>query len=310
MSNKLNLAIIGAGKMAHEHVKVFQSFKKVSLTLVFSRKIENAKKIADQFLIKNYTNCLEDIVNFKLDGILICVSADSIFNVTKNLIKHKIPLLIEKPTGLSLKEAKILADLSIKYQTPNIIALNRRYYSNVMKVISILKKEQYKGFLIEGHELTSRLKALKIKNKILNKWIYSNSIHTINLILFFGLTNKFTYKFMKNNSNLDKNFSSVFKFENKIIGTYIANWSSSEKWSIKLFLKNLTIQFKPLENVTLINLKSKKIIPLSAYDKKYKPGLYNQALNFIKLIKDKKNHWPDENLNTIVKTYQVINKLN
>lgn len=148
MSKKLNLAIIGAGKMAYEHLRLFRSLKKISLTLVFSRKIENAKKIADHFQIKNHTNRLQDITNYNLDGILICVSADSIFSVTKNLIKYKIPMLIEKPVGLSLKEAMILASLSKKYQTPNIVALNRRYYSNVMKVIPILKKKNYKGFLI------------------------------------------------------------------------------------------------------------------------------------------------------------------
>lgn len=310
MSKKINLAIIGAGKMAYEHARVFQSLKKICLTLVFSRKIENAKKIADHFQIKNYTNRLLDIVNYNLDGILICVSADSIFGVTKNLIKYKIPLLIEKPAGLSLKEAMILANLSKKYQTPNIVALNRRYFSNVMKAIPILKEKNYKGFLIEGHEFASRLKSLNIKKKILSKWMYANSIHTINLILFFGLSGNFTYNFLKNNKDLDKNVSSVFKFENKIIGTYIANWSSTEKWSIKLFCKDLIIQFKPLENAILIDNESKKTIPLSPQDKKYKPGLYNQALNFIKLIQNKKNHWPDENLDTIVKTYQVINKFN
>ena len=50
-----------------------------------------------------------------LDGVLILVSADNIFKVTKKAISYKIPIFLEKPLGLSQKETKIFLDLKEVY---------------------------------------------------------------------------------------------------------------------------------------------------------------------------------------------------
>ena len=57
-----------------------------------------------------------------------------IFNVVKNILKYKKPLLIEKPIGLSSSEVKILNKINLKYKTPNLIGLNRRYYSSFLSL--------------------------------------------------------------------------------------------------------------------------------------------------------------------------------
>jgi len=217
-------------------------------------------------------------------------------------------MLIEKPIALNFPQAEILSNLYKKYKTPNLIALNRRYYSIFHKVIKFVKIRDYKGFLIEGHEHILRL--TKINKKTLDNWIFANSIHTINLITFFGMEKKFKSQVNTLNDKNDKNISSIFNFENKILGTYIANWFSSDRWSIKLFLKDFVIHIKPLEEVILLNKKNKKKkIFSSKEDKIFKPGLYKQSLSFLNLIKTKKNMWPDENLSSIIRTYKIINKL-
>ena len=308
MIKKYNIAIIGSGKMAVNHANVFSSFKNVNLDLVFSRTIENAKKFAKKFNIENYIDNLDEIKKYKLDGIIICVDVNSMFFVTRKIIPLKIPMLIEKPIALNFPQAEILSNLYKKYKTPNLIALNRRYYSIFHKVIKFVKIRDYKGFLIEGHEHILRL--TKINKKTLDNWIFANSIHTINLITFFGMEKKFKSQVNTLNDKNDKNISSIFNFENKILGTYIANWFSSDRWSIKLFLKDFVIHIKPLEEVILLNKKNKKKkIFSSKEDKIFKPGLYKQSLSFLNLIKTKKNMWPDENLSSIIRTYKIINKL-
>ena len=131
------------------------------------------------------------------------------------------------------------------------------------------------------------------------------------MINLFGRSKKFISKIYKSNIKLDVNISATLKFEDQIIGTYISNWMSSDRWSVKLFFKEYIIVFKPLENA-YIKYKNNKIkyIPLSKEDCKYKPGLYLQTKNFIKLMKSKKNSWPDENLDTILDTYYLISKMN
>jgi predicted dehydrogenase len=309
LSKIYKVAVIGAGKMATNHLDVFKSFKQINLVSLYSKRIENATKVAKKYSIPKATSNLEEIFNEKIHGVLICVTAKAMFSIIKKVIKYKIPLLLEKPVGLSFQEAKELSILYKKYNTPNLIGLNRRYYSTFQYAYKYIKKKDYRGFLIEGHECSWRLKDL-VRKDILNKWLFANSIHTINLIKFFGISRALSSKIITSNTNLDVNISAVLQFENKIIGTYISNWMSTERWSIKLFFKEYVIIFKPLEEAYFKYKNSKiKKIKLSKEDTKFKPGLYLQTKNFIKLMKNKKNSWPDENLTTILDTYNIINKM-
>ena len=56
--------------------------------------------------------------------------------------------------------------------------------------------------------------------------------------------------------------------------------------------------------------KKKFTVKLSKFDQEFKPGLHNQILSFLNLIKKKKNSWPDENINSIIKTYKILDRIN
>ncbi len=310
MSKIYKISILGSGRMASEHAKVMKNMNNIEISNVYSRNMNNAKRFANKFNIKKFTNNLNEIFENKIDGVLICVSADKIYLVTCKVLKYQIPLLIEKPIGLSLKEVQNLKKLNSKYKTINLIGLNRRYYSNFQNINNLLNSKDYRGFAIEGHEHLSKIKKI-VKKSLLKNWLYANSIHTVNLIDFFTLGNKYKIKYFSYNNKYEKNICCIVKSENNILGTYSSNWKSNEKWSVKLFFDGYHISFKPLEEISIYykNRKKYKIL-LSKYDKIFKPGLYNQMKNFIKLIESKKNTWPDENINSIISTYKILNKIN
>lgn len=309
MSKVFKVSIIGSGKMAREHANVCKKVKNIELFEVYSRNISNAKNLSKKFNISKYTDNLNKIFQSKIDGVIVCVSADKIYEITKKILKHQVPLLIEKPVGLSLEQIESLNKLNNKFKTPNLVGLNRRYYSNFLEIYPYINSKNFRGFLIEGHEHLYKLRKI-IKHKLLKDWLYANSIHTINLIDFFTLGKKYKVNYITNNFKLEKNISIIIKTEDNIIGTYISNWSSKQSWSVKLFFDGFSIIYNPLEKSHIFNEKGKKIFPkISKFDKTFKPGLYNQLLNFISLMTNQKNKWPDENLKTIVKTYRIINKI-
>ena len=49
----------------------------------------------------------------------------------------------------------------------------------------LAKKGKIFGILIEGHEKFWKIKKI-INQKLIDKWIYANSSHTIDLLRFFG----------------------------------------------------------------------------------------------------------------------------
>ena len=67
-----------------------------------------------------------------------------------------------------------------------MVCFNRRHYSIFKKGIEIINKNgKLLGISIEGHERFWKVEQ-NYSKKIKDKWIYANSIHTIDLLRFFG----------------------------------------------------------------------------------------------------------------------------
>ena len=308
---KPSIALVGAGNIADKYIEIIKKEKIFNILAITSRTKKKAINLAFKHNIKNiYNSTYKMIAGHELDGIIILVSADQIFSVTKKLLKYKIPLFIEKPPGLNLKETKILSKLAKKYKTLNMVCLNRRFYSIFKKGIDIIKKKgKILGINIEGHERFWKIK--KINKKIIKSWLYANSIHTIDLLRFFGGEVHKSINF--SNSIKQKKgdqFCAAFKFKNKSIGTYTSHWLSPGGWSVKLFGEGVTVVFNPLEKGYSIDKKfKKKIIYCDKYDQKYKPGLYRQIISFKNLIKNKKLLYPAQDLNSSTKSMSIAHNL-
>lgn len=307
---KINIGIVGAGSISDHHLKVYKSYDFVNLTAIYSRTEIRAKEKSKKFGIKYYTNSIKKFLKYSTyDGILILVSADQISKFVKKILPLGIPIFIEKPLSLSMKDLKEIQRINKKYKTPNMIGLNRRYYSIVQKSLSLFRKERILSIIVEGHENFWKIKKLNKENIIKKNWIFANSIHTFDLLLFIANSSIKKISFInKKINNLENNIISNIEFSNNIVGSYLSFWSSPGQWSVKIFGKNKFIFLSPLEKGYIIDKKfNKKKIHAIKEDIKFKPGFYLQSKNFIKLIRTKKNSWPDINIDTISNVYELIN---
>ena len=291
LMKKIKILILGAGNIASEHLKVLKKEKTFEVIGLISRTEKKVKNLCTKFNIPVVTNNISNFIkNSRPDGIMILVSADQIYKTAKKVMKFKIPLFLEKPPGLSIKEVTTLAKLSEKFKTPNIVGFNRRYYSSFEKGLNLIKKNgKLLNIMIEGHERIWTFNK-KIKKNIKKKWLYANCIHTIDLLRFFGGDIKTVYSLRKRliEKNFD-NFSALVKFKNGLIGNYISNWYSPGGWSVKLFGNKITVIFEPLERGYWIDKRFKrKNISLSKKDQLFKPGFYKQIKFFKQLIITKK----------------------
>ena len=221
---------------------------------------------------------------------IILVSAENIYQITKKVIVTKKPFFVEKPIALNDKDYISLKKLYIKHKTLNMVGYNRRFYSILDKSINVIKK--YGGitsFHIEGHERIWKVKKI-YNNKILNRWIYANSIHTIDLLSYIGgkIENISCYT-KKTKNNFVDNISINMRFKNGLIGSYISYWNSPDGWGISLYGDGIKVLIKPLENGIWIDRKFKKrVIIQSKYDQKYKSGFYAQMQSFKNMLENNK----------------------
>ncbi len=292
--SKINLGIIGAGVTAEEHIKVLNKINNFILYGITSKTNKRCSFLKKKYGIKNiYKSYKQMIKDSKIDAFFVVVSAKNNFEVLSNIIPTKKSFFTEKPVGINLNQNKKILQLIKKHKNLNMVGLNRRFYSIFHKGLDIINNNGgLLGFEIHGHERFWQKKHLN--KEIKRNWHHVNSIHTIDLLAFFG--GKYLKKNIlskKNKSKKNNNIISNFLFKNGLIGSYSSFWDSPGGWNIKLYGNKITIVFEPLEKGFVINknFKIKKIQP-SKYDINFKPGYYNQIIEFKNLLLRSKLEWP------------------
>ncbi len=142
--NKIKVAVIGAGNMGKNHVRVFSEQNDVKLVGVVDLNENIGKDIANKFNTNFYKN-YKEIIN-GVDAVSIVVPTKFHYEVARNFLNANVDVLIEKPITLNLKEADELIKIAGKNRSilqvghverfnPAIIELNR--YIKPDEIISI-----------------------------------------------------------------------------------------------------------------------------------------------------------------------------
>ncbi len=292
MNKAVRIAFVGAGYMAEEHLKVFSSFNDIEITGIFSRTIEKSALLQKNYKIKNLCNSIKELYEKGQPQLLIiCVPPLECKSICEIAFKYKWKILIEKPVGINLKEAKDIINHSKLNNTKGYVALNRRFYSSTTSVINKLKKfpEQRLVTVLDQEDTKAALMAGYPK-KVIENWMYANSIH---LIDYFQIFCRGELINVENLINWDlKSSHFVFcklNFSSGDIGIYQCNWNAPGPWSVTLVNSKIRFEMKPLEQANFQLFGSRETFPLHSenFDSLYKPGLYMQAREAIKAANNK-----------------------
>lgn len=309
MKNKsFNLGLIGTGKILKKHLSVLNNSTKFRISAIHSRSYSNGIKFCKDNNIetkKYFKNIIEFISYEEIDAFFICVSNESIDKILNVILKTKKPFFIEKPPVVNLNKYNIVRTYIKKNKILNMVGLNRRYYSNLLKIRELfLNSGGIQSVQIEGNERIWQKKDIKPFRK--KNWIVLNSIHTLDLIFFLcGDLDKVNY--LRTGKNI---FSLMLKSKSGSNVTYTSNWNSPGGWSIKLHNDLYYANIEPLESSLVKNRNSEiKKIHLSRKDIEFKPGFYLQIENFYKLLVKKKHSFPSIGIEDCNQLYGLIKKI-
>ncbi|PKP58345.1 MAG: hypothetical protein CVT88_07435 [Candidatus Altiarchaeales archaeon HGW-Altiarchaeales-1] len=141
---KIKVAVIGAGNMGKNHVRIYSEMNDVELIGVVDVNETIGKEIANKFNTNFYKD-YKEIIN-KVDAVSIVIPTKFHYNIARDFLKTNVDVLIEKPITINLKEADEIIDLADKNKlilqvghverfNPAIIELNR--YIKADEIISI-----------------------------------------------------------------------------------------------------------------------------------------------------------------------------
>lgn len=139
-----NVGIMGTGSMASIMADHIRKIKSIRCIAVSSKSIERAKKFAKGKRIIHYYGSYEDMLqNEELDLVYIATRNNDHYYCLKICVENKIPVLVEKPFTMSLKETKDIIDYS---NSNNCVVFEAmlHYYSEVLNKV---KETLYSGKL-------------------------------------------------------------------------------------------------------------------------------------------------------------------
>ena len=199
-------------------------------------------------------------------------------------------MLCEKPVGIDFDQTKKIFSLLNKNKKNFFVSLNRRFYGSTIKAKNIVNKYKGKRLIsIRDQQLQNT------GSKILNKRVmYCNSVHLIDYIRIFarGRLRKVS-KIKKFNDNKFSETISKLYFSSKDEVLYHCNWNSPGSCSVNIVQQNNRCELSPLEELMeekLLNGKRKRVNHKKILiDNIFKPGLFLQINEFLKMLSSKKN---------------------
>ena len=142
-SKKLNVGIIGCGKISYAHLNILQKLPNANRIVVADPIEENLKNISEKYPINNtYSDYKGMLESENLDIVHILTPPHLHCEIAMNAIKQKINVLVEKPMTVDAVEAERMIQAAENHHVKLCVMHNHLYDQVMIQAREILAKGQ------------------------------------------------------------------------------------------------------------------------------------------------------------------------
>lgn len=156
MSNKIRVAVIGAGNMGKNHLRNYYVLPEAELVGLADIN-PSAEKLAEEYQTAFFTDYKEMLDKARPDAVSIVVPTPFHFDIAKETLERGIHCLLEKPITTTIEQADELIKLAkskkvvftvghIEHYNPLIVALKRELDKGVIGEITSVVCKRVGGF--------------------------------------------------------------------------------------------------------------------------------------------------------------------
>lgn len=183
----LRIGIAGYGRRGRWHVASLEKESNATLSAI-SDPSEIARKAARDthrdYDVSVFDSAAEMADSGEVDAVIVAAPAHLNGKVAKTVIQRSIPVLIEKPPGLSLAEVSELKEVAVKQNCKVMVAFNRRFNPLVQTAIKEIRKQgKIHQIVAEFHkDIHDFTDAPRYSPSIMDYMLLESPIHSIDLI--------------------------------------------------------------------------------------------------------------------------------
>lgn len=138
--NHINLGIIGAGIIAHNHVEAAINTPGVKLLCIADIVSQKAESLAEKYNIKPYTNYREMLDNESLDAVIITLPVFLHCESVVEAANRGLHILVEKPMASTVEECNLMISEAKKNNVKLMVGHIQRYISSNMRAFEMIQE--------------------------------------------------------------------------------------------------------------------------------------------------------------------------
>ncbi len=283
------IALVGYGRIAPRHLEVFRALDCEIVASCNRSERGREKAMSEGGIPRTYSAIDAMLDRERPDGVICCASAEHMAEAARQILEFGVPTLLEKPPGISLAELATIKQHAQANRAPVMVGLNRRYYSVITRAIEDAGgPEAITAVFVDwSEEPEYLLRDRGFAAEQVAQRVYGNSLHGLDLLVF--LAGGFV-----DPAVVGLSFGEPFRWvmslqgvsQRGVLGTFQSTWDSPGRWRLVFCSRKRRYQFAPLESCTVSELEKKetRTIEPDVWDKRFKPGFYRQAREFLHTI--------------------------
>lgn len=308
----IHIAIIGAGTMARQHILAFQDQANVKIQAIHSRTRSKAEVLAQEFNIPIVANSITELYEqSKAQLVIVCVPELQANAVAKACFKLNWTVLLEKPAGYHWLDANDIAEAALQAPQAVFVAFNRRFYQSALSIAADLNaRDEPRYIRVQDQQNFSEARAHQHPEEVVQKFMYANSIHVIDLICYFARGNiTKVVPIVPWQGDATQIMLGYVEFDSGDKALYEGIWQGPGPWACSISTPSRRWEMRPLEKAIVQNKNERTLSETASdpLDTSYKAGFYRQAEEICKAVRGEKNQ--AVSIQESLKTMELIHKL-
>jgi len=283
MSKQLKVAIVGAGRMGREHARAFAALGGVSVVGIQSRTRARAEALAKELGISEVRDSVDELWSAtRADLVVVAVPELAAQEVARACFAHPWAVLLEKPAGYDLDDAGAILEACRGREAPVLVGLNRRFYSSLRTARADLdeRPDEARFIHVQDQQSYAEARAHDHPEPVVEKFMYANSIHNIDLLRAFGrgAITRVTPLAPWRGEATEVVVAHV-EFDSGDSGVYEGIWKGPGPWACAVTTPSVRWELRPLETAAYQPAGERRLHPveIDPSDSEFKAGFLRQA---------------------------------
>lgn len=283
----VRLGVVGWGSIARQHRDAFEHVGGCRVIAACNRSAEGRAKASSEGVEHTFASVGAMVAGCDLDAVLVTPSIHHNYEVACELIPHGLPILLEKPPGVSLAELRELRALASAHGTPVQVGLNRLHYSVLRRALEDMGGcDAITSVAMEWSEEPTHLRARGFTDEQIRIRSSTNSIHGLSMLIDLAGNIPEPHVTVHPTRGGGPHMILSGVSSRGVLASFVSAWDAPYPWRLVVGAAGRAYEFAPLETCRVRERGAAvRAIDPAAEDQSHKAGFVAQARAFLAVVR-------------------------